>query len=93
MNLGSAPPPERRRRILPGGSADSGRSESLRLSAPGRAAVPSALKMSCHSERSEESRSALRGIAEERTRARFLSRDCGIGMTGLFHGFWVPLAA
>jgi hypothetical protein len=51
---------------------------------------PTALKMSRHSERSEESRSAFSGIPEERTGARFLAP---LGMTRSFHGFWVPPAA
>src|SRR5208337_2401227 len=37
----------------------------------------------CHSERSEESRSASARIDEEKTRARFLA---SLGMTGHFHG-------
>ena len=44
------------------------------------------LSLSCHSDPAvagEESRSAFSRIAGERIRARFLSRDCGIGMTGL----------
>jgi hypothetical protein len=49
---------------------------------------PETMKEGCHSdpERSEgeESRSASAPIAEQRTTARFLSRDCGIGMTGYF---------
>jgi hypothetical protein len=36
-----------------------------------------------HSERREESRSASERIAEQKIRARFLSRDYGIGMARL----------